>query len=137
MTKMTAAEYQEYHKKGTHLFKTPEPEKENKYKAKPKEYDGNVYQSTKEADQAAKYDLSKHAKNASERVVKVERQLTFDLAVNGIHICKYILDFRVTYADGRVVCSDVKGMKKGAAYNMFKVKKHLMKAIYGIEVIEI
>lgn len=111
--------------------------KVNKYMAKATEFDGERYDSKKEAEYARKLAIAQGAKNASDRVVLIERQLPFRLEVNGILICKYILDFKVTYADGRVAFVDVKGYKQGVAYRMFKLKSHLMAALYNITVIEV
>lgn len=141
MARITAAEYRQMlqEKEGKKPGK-PGPIKmpgANKYGAIKKEYNGVTYDSTKEASQAAKYDMARASKNPADRVVEVERQVTYRLEVQGVLICKYILDFKVTYADGRVDHVDVKGAKQGAAYRMFKVKKHLMKALFSIEVIEL
>lgn len=65
------------------------------------------------------------------------RQVKYSIVVNGDHICKYIADFVITYPDGKVVVEDVKGMRFGAAYQMFRLKKKLLKATLGIEVIEV
>ena len=66
----------------------------------------------------------------------LERQITFKLSVNGVPICKYIADFQYTEND-QLIIEDVKGMKSGTPYEMFKLKKRLMLACHGIEVREI
>jgi hypothetical protein len=96
-----------------------------------------VYDSKKERLFRQKLELLKSAKNDSERVVTIEEQVPFELSVNGHKICKYILDFRVTYADGRVECVDCKGFKGGTAYQVFKLKSKLMLAIHSITVKEV
>lgn len=59
-------------------------------------------------------------------------QPRFDLAVNGIHVCHYLADFR--YVDGgRVVVEDVKGHQTAE----YKLKARLMLACHGIEVQEV
>lgn len=50
--------------------------------------------------------------------------------------CKYIADFVYT-KDGGIVAEDVKGYRKGNAYNVFSIKRKLMLERYGIRVIEI
>lgn len=102
----------------------------NKYGAIVKEYNGVKYHSTKEADYAKKLDFLVKCK----QVEKWERQTTYKLVVEGILICKYILDFKVYYPDGHVEFIDVKGSKKGQAYQMFVIKQKLMKAIHNIDV---
>ena len=39
--------------------------------------------------------------------------------------------------DGKVKVFDVKGYKKGAAYQTFRIKKNVIQALYNIEIIEI
>lgn len=63
----------------------------------------------------------------------LERQVDYKLAVNGIHICVYRADFVLTYKDGRKVVEDVKGVRTEA----YKLKKSLMKAVHGIDIVEI
>lgn len=50
--------------------------------------------------------------------------------------CKYIADFVYT-KDGEIVAEDVKGYRKGDAYNLFAMKRKLMLQVHGIRVIEI
>lgn len=106
--------------------------KKPKYGQKAKEYNGVKYHSTKEAAYAIHLDILKLAKV----VERWERQLRYVLGVNGTVVTTYILDFKVWYADGRIDHIDVKGYKKGSAYNTFMIKKKLMLGCYGIEVIE-
>ena len=55
-----------------------------------------------------------------------------------VRACKYIADFRYKDALGeKTVVEDVKGYRKGAAYEVFKIKKKLMLWLYGIEVKEV
>lgn len=64
----------------------------------------------------------------------LRRQVVFHLTVNGMAIGKYIIDF--TYNDGgKYVVEDVKSVitKKNPVY---RLKKKLMLAIYGIELLE-
>ena len=49
---------------------------------------------------------------------------------------KYIADFVYT-KDGETVAEDVKGYRKGNAYNVFSIKRKLMLQVHGIRVIEI
>jgi len=74
----------------------------------------------------------------------IERQVSFDLTVNGVHICDYRADFvyEVPYSDGTMrIVEDVKprgqAFKKTPAYRMFIIKKRLMLALKNIEVIEV
>lgn len=70
-------------------------------------------------------------------ITKWQRQIPFDIEVEGVHICKYICDFVVYHKSGRIEYVDVKGYKGGAAYNVFSLKKKLMLATYGIDIVEV
>lgn len=77
--------------------------KPHKYNAKPTEYNGVRYDSKREARYAAELDAKMHAGE----VVGWLRQI-------GLHLpgrTRYIVDFMVFYADGRVQAVDVKGME--------------------------
>lgn len=101
----------------------------------------NGYDSKHEAQFAEKLELLKYATNPSERVVKIEEQVRFELipAQRGAdgkvieRACCYIADFRVTFANGRVEVIDVKGMKT----DVYKIKKKLMLKVHGIQIKEV
>ena len=50
--------------------------------------------------------------------------------------CAYYADF-VYYRNDEIIVEDVKGYKKGGAYNIFSIKRKLMLYVYGIKVQEI
>lgn len=50
--------------------------------------------------------------------------------------CTYIADF-VYIEDGKKIVEDTKGCKKGAAYDLFVIKRKLMLWIHGIRVREV
>lgn len=60
-----------------------------------------------------------------EKVESWERQVPFRLEVNGVLICKYVVDFLVRYADGRRELVEVKGYWTPEA----KLKKKLFEAL--------
>lgn len=103
----------------------------NKYGNQITEYNGHKYHSKKEAAYAQDLDW----KLKSGVVLRWERQVKMQINIAEIKITSYICDFVVTYHD-RVEYVDVKGYKKGAAYEMFKIKKNLVLAVLGIEIIE-
>jgi hypothetical protein len=107
----------------------------NKYNAKKTDYRGHTYDSKKEAEYARGLDLAMKV-NAPGAPLEWERQVRMPVKLNGKHICYYILDFLVTYED-RVEHIDVKGMKSGPAYAMFKLKKKLIEAYHEIEIKEV
>lgn len=102
----------------------------NKYGAKKTEYNGIKYDSKKEAEFARKLDLTRKSLNSN--ILDVERQVPFEIRLNGIKICKYILDFKVTYKTGEIDYIDVKGMKTP----VYRLKKKLVEAQYGIKITE-
>lgn len=100
------------------------------------EYKGRIYDSKKEADYAAELDWCKKASNPKERVLEWTPQVTFQVVLNDIKICRYIADFKVKYADGREVIIDVKSeaTRKNSTY---KLKKKLVEAQFGVKIIEV
>ena len=62
---------------------------------------------------------------------ELARQVRFRLDVNGVHVAVYVADF--TYVrDGERITEDV----KGAITPVYRLKKKLMKACHGIEILE-
>jgi hypothetical protein len=57
--------------------------------------------------------------------------------IKGKHVFTYIVDFKVSTASGEWKYYDVKGMKSGSAYAMFRLKKKCVEAQEGIEIIEV
>lgn len=51
--------------------------------------------------------------------------------------CSYVADFVYIDADGNKVVEDTKGCKKGAAYDLFAIKRKLMLHVHGIKVREV
>ena len=49
----------------------------------------------------------------------------------------YIADFVYQDENGQLVVEDVKGYKKGPAYNVFAIKRKLMLQVFGIHVREV
>jgi len=105
----------------------------NKFHAIRTEYDGRVFDSKAEAARAHQLWLLK----LSGEVTNIEYQPTYECVVNGQKICTYKADFRVTYKDGHVEIEDVKGLKKGSAYSVFRLKKKLVEALHRINILEL
>jgi hypothetical protein len=89
-------------------------------------YKGNVYHSRLEAAYAAELDSRKRAHNASERVVRWERQVKIPLIVAGQLIANYYADFEVTFGDGRVELHEVKGYET----EVWRLKRKLVDALF-------
>jgi hypothetical protein len=69
-------------------------------------------------------------------VTKIERQVVFDLHVNGILICRYVADFVVHNVGRGVDVVDVKSdiTRKNRAY---RIKYKLMQAVHNITILEV
>lgn len=110
------------------------PAKRNKYNNTWTEVDGIKFQSKKEASRWKTLKLLE----SSGEITDLKRQQPIVCRVNGVNVCKLVTDF--SYYDRQkqdIVWEDVKGMKYGAAYQMFKLKKKLVAACTGIDVVEI
>lgn len=100
--------------------------KKNKYGNKRVEYDGIKFDSIGEKN---RYIV---LKSMEERniISDLKLQVTYDLKVNNDLICRYRADF-VYIRDGFSVTEDLKGVETPE----FKLKKKLMKAIHGIDIL--
>jgi hypothetical protein len=108
----------------------------SKFNAKKTDVDGVVFDSKKEASYYIKLKALRKAKNEAERVSYIELQPKFDIIIDDKKLGFYKADFRVGYADGRTEVVDIKGYKKGAAYQLFRLKKKVIEALYNINIIE-
>lgn len=109
--------------------------KASKFNNKKTELNGVMFDSKKEA----KYMQDLECLVTLGEVTKIERQVRIRLDVNGVHIAVYVLDFRVTYADGHVEYIDVKGYRnpKMPFYRVYLMKKRLVEALHGITITEV
>jgi hypothetical protein len=99
----------------------------NKYRAKPTTVDGIRFASRKES---VRYLELKKLQGIG-AVKDLELQPAFPIFVNEKKICTYRADFRYV-SNGESVVEDVKGMKTP----VYRLKKKLVEAFYGIEVRE-
>jgi hypothetical protein len=106
---------------------TPAPAK---YRSVRTEVGGVVYDSKREAAHAVLLE----AMERNGLIRDLRRQVAYPLAVNGVVVCRYVADF--VYHDtaaGAEAVVDVKGVKTA----VYKIKKKLMLAVYGIQVKEV
>ena len=103
--------------------------KKNKYGAKKTVVDGIKFDSKRESERYKELKLLEKAGEIS----RLRLQQRFDFEVNGVRLGFYKADF-VYDEKGRqfVTVEDVKGFKT-PVYNL---KKKLMKAIHGIDILE-
>ena len=62
----------------------------------------------------------------------LERQVKYEINVNGEHICKYIADFTYTHQISGFTVEDCKGFRTPE----YKLKAKLLKAVFGWEIFE-
>lgn len=99
----------------------------NKYGAVKMRLDGYTFDSKREAFRYQ--ELCLLARNGD--IQGLEVHPVFDLTVSGTSICKYEADF-VYFERGNRIVEDTKGYRT----DVYKLKKKLMKAIYGIDILE-
>lgn len=99
-----------------------------KYGNEPTVVDGITFDSSKEARRYGVLKILERAGNISD----LELQPRFRIHVNGRTICTYIADFAYT-KDGARIVEDVKGVKTP----VFNLKRKLMKAVHGIDVVTV
>jgi hypothetical protein len=128
---MSAADYQARKQKG------------NKFGAKKKMVDGIGFDSTHEAERYMALRLEEKAG----QVIEIRLQYPIHVEVNGNPVFTYICDFAYKRKDvgtmnpdlvvWRPTYEDAKGYRKGSAYQLFRLKKAVIKAALGIEILEV
>lgn len=104
--------------------------KPSKYRAVKTTVDGIVFDSAKEA---RRYSELKMLLRAGE-IEDLERQPELTVSIKGVWICDYLADFKYRRrGDIVTVWEDVKGMKTP----VYRLKKKLVEALYGITITEI
>ncbi len=94
----------------------------NKYGSKKTEYAGAMYDSKAEAQRAAELDVLMKCGE----IAGWERQVPYVIVVNGVYVCTYIVDFRVTESGVKFWAEDVKGFSTP----VFRLKEKLFRACY-------
>ena len=101
--------------------------KTHKYGAQKTTIDGQTFDSKGEAD---RFQVLKLLERAGQ-IKGLVRNPVFEIIINDVRICKYVADFEYV-ENGRRVVEDFKGMRTRA----YGLKKKLVKAIHGIEILE-
>lgn len=96
-------------------------------------YNGKVYDSKLEMRYRQHLELLTKATNEKDRVVEIAEQVPYDCYIKDKKICTYRMDFEVIYANNRVEYIDCKGVKTA----IYRIKKKLVEAIFGIEIKEV
>lgn len=100
----------------------------SKYRAVPTVVDGIRFASKKEA---RRYGELKLLLKGSQ-IESMDLQPRYECIVKGVKICDYVADFRYLQGENTIV-EDVKGMKTP----VYKLKKKLVEALYGITITEV
>ena len=90
--------------------------------------DGIQFASQREARRYAELKIELRAGE----ITDLKLQKRFALRVNGIHVCDYVADF-VYHRKGIRVVEDA----KGKATDVYRIKRALMRAIHGVEIVEV
>lgn len=123
--KMTPQEFREYLDKQNRA-------KDSKFKAIPTTTaDGQTFKSILEANYYKRMWVLQRAGE----VKLIEREVRYELIVNGVFIAAYMMDFRITYSDDRIEYVDCKSTATKTP--LYLMKKQLMLALYGIELKEV
>jgi hypothetical protein len=100
-----------------------------KYGNRKTERDGYIFDSKAEARHYDELRLRERAGEIHDLVL----QPKFDITVNGKHICNYFSDFSYIEKDGSYRVVDVKGVRT----DVFILKRKLVAALYGIDIVEV
>ena len=109
----------------------------NKFNARKITCSDGTFDSVKEYRLYLQLKAQMKAADPEFRVQSIQRQVRYDIAIAGQKIGFYKLDYLVNYTSGKKRYFDVKGCRTGAAYQLFKLKKKCVQAIYGIEIEEV
>lgn len=107
------------------------PIRKNKFNAKKTEYMGIKFDSKWEAERYGQLVAMERAGI----IRNLERQVRYNISVNGEKICQYVADF--VYEDlgfDNDKCEKIVEDAKGVETPEFKLKKKLMKAVHGIDI---
>lgn len=99
----------------------------SKYRNKITEVDGIKFHSKKEAKRWGELKLLERAGE----ILHLERQVKYAFEHNGVNLGFYVCDFKYV-SNGDWIIEDVKGFKTA----IYRQKKKMMEAFYGIEIKE-
>lgn len=110
--------------------------KRSKYGAEKKEVNGHRFDSTKEAKRYLDLALLQAAKRITDLELQPEYRIFVTPLAGGqpLAVGSYFADFRYCEA-GATVIEDVKS--KATATPLYRLKKKLVEALYGIKIIEV
>lgn len=106
--------------------------KQPKYRNKKTELDGYTFDSKKEAN---RYAALKQIERAG-LISDLELQPSYPMEINGVKVCTVRPDFQYQDKERGFVVEDVKSPST-AKNPVYRLKKKLMKALYGIDIQEV
>lgn len=109
-------------------FRALKKKKPSKYRNEKTEADGIWFDSKREANRYKDLVLLQEAGEIN----SLHLQVAFPVTIGPHKICNYIADFYYQDASGKFVIEDSKGMRTP----VYKLKKRLVEAIYGIKILE-
>jgi hypothetical protein len=117
------------------LLKQAKPRKRSKYGNRPVVVDGITFASVREGARYAALAAMRTAGEITDLQIQVPFEVVPAAIVGGRKrpARKYIADFVYKDASGALVVEDVKGMRTA----MYSIKRQLMKALHGIEIVEV
>lgn len=113
----------------TILNKGAQKKSKSKYNAIKCTIDGITFDSKLEA----KHYMTLRNLVRSGEISQLQTQVDYPLEVNGVHIANYKADFVYVNKDGDTLVEDTKGFLT----KEYRLKKKLVKAIYGVDIIEV
>ena len=109
------------------------------YRNHAKKKDGRIKGTKRKTVNGIEFDSTREARayqdlmlmQVAGQISGLRRQVPFQIIINGHHICEYRADF-VFMRDGRQVVADAKGFRT----EIYRLKRKMMLAQYGIEIEE-
>lgn len=113
----------------------------SKYNNSKHEVDGILFASKKEANRYVQLKVMQELGLITEletqkkyQIIPAQRDPDTGKVIRATH---YIADFVYRDNAGRLVVEDVKGFRRGTAYDVFRIKQKLMLHVHGIKVMEV
>lgn len=106
-----------------------------------KEFKPSKFKNIKTVVDGIKFDSKKEAKRygelilmqRSKQIYGLKTQVKYDIVINDVKVCRYIADFTYKCANAdTITVEDCKGFRT----SIYRLKKKLMKAVYGITILE-
>lgn len=111
------------------ILKKHSAKTKSKYNAVKCTIDGLVFDSKLEG----KHYIKLRSLVRSGDITELKTQVDFPLEVNGVHIANYKADFVYIDSQGKTVVEDTKGFLT----KEYRLKKKLVKAIHGVDIVEV